>query len=138
VYKDLKKKEGNVIDYSIVFIALLVSFFIILVSMDITKLRSDENDIDNIGRRYLLVLETKGYLPTEEQTSLINELQGVGVTNINIVGTTTSKVGYGNDVFLKVVGNKKIKDYSVDSKLSFEKTDKEVPVNIDLKSIAKN
>ena len=40
----------------------------------------------------------------EDQQALIHELEGYGLYNISLSGTTTSEVDYGERIYLKITG----------------------------------
>lgn len=46
----------------------------------------------------------EGYLKPEVNQALIHELEGCGLYNISLSGTTTSEVDYGERIYLKITG----------------------------------
>lgn len=57
-----------------------------------------------VAREYTLIMETEGYLKPADQAKLIEELEGYGLYNISLSGTTTSEVSYGDRIYLKISG----------------------------------
>lgn len=49
-------------------------------------------------------METEGYLSSTDQANMIAELEGYGLYNISIAGTTTSEVSYGQRIYLCISG----------------------------------
>ena len=60
--------------------------------------------VRQVAREYLLIMETEGYLKLEDQEGLISELEGYGLYNISLSGTTTSEVSYGDRIYLSIRG----------------------------------
>lgn len=81
-------------------LAVLFTFFIAMINQYDAILA--ENDIHRINRKYLLVMEKEGYLTAAHQNALVTELTNYGATNINLTGSSISKVGYGNRVVLHI------------------------------------
>lgn len=65
---------------------------------------SDKWGMRQTAREYMLIMETEGYLPTEDQTALIAELESYGLYNISLSGTTMREVNYGDRIYLKISG----------------------------------
>ena len=68
---------------------------------------SPKTEISQLARKYILRMETVGYLTTEDNTSLCQELSAAGVTEINLSGTTQSEVSYGVPITLQISGKLK-------------------------------
>lgn len=99
----MKKKQKGAIDsflYVIVTITVLLVFVVALLPC--FRILQARNDINQIARRYLLIMETEGYLPGEEENQLRKELLALpGVQQVVIhPGTTLSMAGYGEEVVL--------------------------------------
>ena len=77
-----------------------------------------KSKIDRVGRDYMMLMESKGYLSSTDEQETIKDLKKIGVTNISTVGTTKAKVGYGKDIKLKVSG--KIATNTFNIKVIFE------------------
>lgn len=57
-----------------------------------------------IERKYMFYMESNGYLTEDYRQSLVKELSDIGVTNIDMSGSTLTPAGYGNVVVLSVSG----------------------------------
>ena len=53
---------------------------------------------------YIIYYRTSCYQFSLPVQSLISELQGYGLYNISLSGTTTSEVDYGNRIYLRISG----------------------------------
>ena len=109
LFKFIKKKQkgqGDLIASLFVVLALtLFVFFFINVIADVnTRIQMDQ-----IARKYILRMETEGYLTAEEKTAIKDELMSIpsvaAVTDgadISFAGSTESSVGYGATIILKI------------------------------------
>lgn len=89
-----------VICLTVILVMFIVLFYGIKLYSDIGHAVSKER----IARKYILSMETKGYLSYEEMTELTQELTEMGVTNISFEGTTLTPAGYGQPVILSITG----------------------------------
>lgn len=91
-----------------------------------------------LSRRYILQMETEGFLSSTLESSLRADLADAGMSNISLSGTTTSEVEYGNVIFLRITGDLDINSYSTTGFLRLVRNDATIPLNIELASTAKN
>lgn len=109
---------------AIVVLALVVMFAGWISNVD------KKDEVDQIARKYMLKIETQGYLGTEDVKELKDELADIGMININVTQaerngvtykTTTQAVfeanntTYGDQIYLVIVGDLPIVNYSVDT-----------------------
>lgn len=99
---------------------------------------SARDHVYQLSRRYILQMETEGYLDSTLESSLRADLADAGMSNISLSGTTTSEVEYGNVIFLKITGDLDINSYSTTGFLRLVRNDATIPLNIELASTAKN
>ena len=99
-----KKDSGTVIDILTVCVAVLAITIAVLGYLEVMQLVSRKDDVNQISRKYILKMETDGYLSSTERNNLIYDLQSAGLTNIDLTGTTMSDVGYGNAIYLVIQG----------------------------------
>ncbi len=62
-------------------------------------------EVSQVTRRYILRMETKGYLDEGDKSELVAELAALGMSEITLEGSTLSAVGYGETIRLRVKGN---------------------------------
>ena len=100
----MKKKCGNVMDFLTVLITILALSVLFTAYMECTNLMMKKQEIGQISRKYILKMETEGYLTESTKNTLIRELKEAGLQQIELSGTTLSPVAYGDPVCLKVKG----------------------------------
>lgn len=65
---------------------------------------SDKWGMRQTAREYMLIMETEGYLTQTDSANLISELEGYGLYDVSLSGTTMSEVDYGSRIYLKISG----------------------------------
>jgi len=95
-------------------------------------------DIHHVARTYLLRMETDGYLTKQNRYLLEEELEALGVTDVDLKGTSFEDVYYGNKVELVIRGIANLKDVSFKGFGSPMMTKRQAEVTIRKVSIAKN
>lgn len=98
----LLKKEEGMSDYvsAVIVIFCLLAFFMAMIYAYSGIVA--ENNVQRVHRKYLLAMEREGYLNDADMASLQAELAALGVTNVNLNGTSRTEVGYGNTVVLRI------------------------------------
>lgn len=133
----LKKKDGIVDKVGIPLFTLFFGSIFILMTVYYSKDIDNKEQVDTVARKYLLKMETEGYLSSSNEALLKEELSNLGVKSVSLTGTTKSKVGYGNEIRIKVTGQLPVKTLAIKNMDTTESTN-DIPVNVDLTSIAKN
>lgn len=109
VTRDLNKKEkGNSNLVSGVFtmiICIAAMTVICLYVISSTGILNTKSDVNMIMRKYIIRIESNGYLTADDESELMQELKDIGMTNIDISGSTLSEVEYGETVYLYVKGD---------------------------------
>ena len=100
----MKKEPGTVANIMVTGIFILAMTIVLLAFMDDMQLIQQKMEVDQIARRYILRMETVGYLQNSDQSELIAELTEWGVTEIDLGATTVSEVGYGGRIVLEIRG----------------------------------
>ena len=98
------KNPGNIMDFLTVGIALLAISILVMVSFNSMGLMLRKMEVSQVARKYILVMETKGCLTEDIRQQMLNELDGIGLKEIDISGTTTQPVEYGNTIVLQIRG----------------------------------
>ena len=100
-----KKEAGSVIENMLVALIgmVMTTAFLVIIFGAFSSI-SDKWHMRQVAREYLLIMETEGYLTASDQVALKEELESCGLYNISLSGTTTSEVGYGERVYLKIRG----------------------------------
>ena len=85
-------------------VCMLLLFMVMYLGLDMYGRINLAIKKSRIERKYILCMETYGYLSREKQEQLTGELSDLGVVNISYAGTTLTQTGYGQEVTLSVTG----------------------------------
>lgn len=108
----LKKRKGSkTIDFISIVMALIVMVIISVIMTSWMANIDDKDQIDLIARKYLLKMETEGYLTGQEEQNLLSELAENKMSSVSLNGTSRTEVGYGNVVNLHITGSLEIYNY---------------------------
>lgn len=132
----LKSKKGGILDICVVvLITVLFAFAIILASMNDIGSINTNSEAHRIARNYMLKIESSGCLNSDDSTKLKEKLESIGLSNIDLSGTTMTKVNNGDDVYLNIHYSQTIKSLGT-NKFKFQ--DNVRQEEIKLSSTAKN
>lgn len=134
----MKKDKGNVMSifpgvFTIVAVAMMLVFYIGWMG-NVAK----NDEVRQIGREYILAMETEGRMSSSMESAMRSELSAKGLKNIDLSGTTTSDVGYGNEIFLNVKGDLEVDTYSTNGFFGLVRGSDTIPIEIRLTSTAKH
>ncbi|MBQ8822983.1 MAG: hypothetical protein IJZ82_10095 [Lachnospiraceae bacterium] len=99
-----KKSRGSLIDFMMVLLTIVAMLAVLVVFFQVSELLIVRMDVSQTTRRYLLRMETKGYLEESDRTALLDELAGLGLKDIDLSGSTCSPVAYGETIVLIIRG----------------------------------
>lgn len=133
----MKKNKGFIEDMIIPLIALVIAMVLILMNSNATKTMITKQKVDIVARQYILKMETDGYLMSNEEDSLIKELNKIGLQNVSLNGTTKTNVGYGKEINLNISGYITTKELKVVN-LGLEKKEKSIPIHVEEVSTSKS
>lgn len=99
------KRNGSVIENMLVALIgiVMVTAFLVIIFGAFSSI-SNKWAMRQSAREYLLIMETEGYLKPADKAALQAELESYGLYNISFAGSTTSRVGYGDRIYLKITG----------------------------------
>lgn len=103
----MRKSKGNVADIMASGICILAMTVVMLAYMDSVALFHQKTEAGQIARKYILRMETVGYLTAQDHTALLQELNTIGITEISLEGSTMYKVSYGYPITLHIIGKLK-------------------------------
>lgn len=103
----MRKQRGNVADIMAAGICILAMTVVMLAYMDSVSLIHQKEEVSQLARKYILRMETVGYLTAQDRTALYQELDSAGVTEVNLGETTLHQVPYGNPITLRISGKLK-------------------------------
>lgn len=100
----MKKYKGNIGDLLTVGICILGMTIVMMSYMKSVSLIQQKTQVNQIARKYILRMETVGYLDDSDQALLYRELEEAGVTELDLGGTTLQEVAYGEQITLQIRG----------------------------------
>ena len=100
----MKKETGNVGDFPAVCICILLMTVLLVAYMDNVYLLEEKTEVNQIARKYILRMETAGYLSEADSIGMCRELEEAGVTEISLDGSTLERAGYGEAIELRIRG----------------------------------
>lgn len=135
------KDEGSsfISMFSVVITIMAIALAAVIFSSYMANL-DKKTQVDSIARKYLLIMETEGYLSNANKTRLTQELNDVGfVTNSDSFNGSTmgTPAGYGNDISLVITGKLKVYKIQFENFMEADWNTGTVDLTISKKSIAK-
>ena len=100
----MKKKPGMMLDFMTVGISILAMSIVLIAYIGNVNLMLKKSEVNQIARKYILQMETKGYLTEADKSSLLLDLETIGLQQISINGTTNTQVHYGEIIQLQING----------------------------------
>lgn len=85
-------------------IACMMTGFMAVFFTGWMQLLSQKEEIDTLGRKYLLSMETRGYCSETAIERMEEELQLLGCKDLEFTGTTMVPTEYGQEITLSVQG----------------------------------
>ena len=99
-----KRNKGNIGDIMPMGIFVICIAFVFASFADCVRIVNVKSSVSQLSRRYILRMETTGYLSADDREELLEELSGAGLEEISLGNTDTSEVGYGNTIKLEIRG----------------------------------
>lgn len=96
-----KGSVGNIMTTGLLLIAMMA---VMISFMNCVHMLQTKGDVSQIARKYLLVAETEGFLSEGMRQNMTNELIKLGVKEIDLSGTTDSRIGFGETVTVSIRG----------------------------------
>lgn len=114
----LKRDQGNTFNSILpnLLCIIVVCVFVTLFTSWMANV-SNRESLNQICRKYILQMETTGYLTNEMKNNLTSELFTAGMRNITIETDTTTnpdEADYGEDIYLVVSGTMPVFEYKVE------------------------
>lgn len=133
----MRKKKGEIDQYVIIVLGILSFFIITIASLNYVGSTDKYIAANQIARKYILKIESNGYLTPENTIKLKNELTNQGFSNIDLTGTTMAEVKNGDDVFLFISYDQPIRNIAIEN-YSIKFVNEAHRVQISRSSTAKN
>ena len=103
--------------------------------MDVLRTREQMNQI---ARAYMLVMESEGCISSANLRRMRNDLESEGLADISFSGTTTTPVDYGDSIQLVITGDMKVNLNVAVPYLYEADKDWTIPIKIKMYSTAKH
>lgn len=100
----MRKRKGNIGNLLATGICVLAMTVVVLQYMNHVGMIYQKWEVVQLAREYILRMETTGYLQPQDQLALTEELQQLGVTAVDLTGSTVNQVGYGSPIVLRIRG----------------------------------
>ena len=136
IYKCFTRKKGDIENIIYSLICITTCFVIITMGINYIGAAKEYLDANQIARKYLLKMETAGYLSPAVSSELVSEMKDRGFKYIGLSGTTLSKVDYGDDIYLQIAYMQKINVLTING-FNFTGTSKDTLIRITRSSTAK-
>ncbi|MCM1185187.1 MAG: hypothetical protein NC251_07130 [Lachnoclostridium sp.] len=101
------KSRGNIGDILSMGFCILAMTIVMGAYLDNVEVIWQKSHIGQIARNYILKMETEGGMTPEDEIMLIQELDALGITDIDLSGTTFGETKYGERVSLNIRGKLK-------------------------------
>ena len=99
-----KCHKGSVADVMSVGICVIAMTVLMLAYMGSVRLLNSKSQIDQIARKYILRMETVGYLTGNDCLQMTQELAALGAIELDYTGSTLDQVDYGSTISLVIRG----------------------------------
>ena len=134
----MKKKDEGIIDQALgILLTMIFVVILVLGCMYYSNWITTKNNNDATCRKYMLKMESDGYLDNKNKSELIRDLNNLGVTNIDLSGTTQTETTYGSQVILRVKGTINLEGIRLGAGSTIKHT-VSFPLDIRKESISKN
>ena len=97
-------QEGSIGDLLSVLLCILAMTIVMTTFLSLVQLVNQKTMVGQLARNYVLRMETVGYLRAEDEAALRQELEGYGITEISLEGTTRTPVTSGAEITLRIAG----------------------------------
>lgn len=100
-----KKDKGNIGDIVIMGFFIIAMMTVMVCFIDCVGMLQTRAEVGQLARKYILIAETNGYIPEADKDTLLMELESIGITDVDISGTTLTKTDFGRTVTVCIRGN---------------------------------
>lgn len=99
-----RRQPGSIGDLLSTGLCILAMTVMMLSYMDCVEMIHQKTMAGQLARKYILRMETVGYLTEADALALRRELNEIGVTEAGLTGSTLQRAGYGAPVVLCIKG----------------------------------
>ena len=112
---EMKKQDGSIGNLMVTGICVLAMTAVMVSYMNCAEIIQQKIKVSQLARKYILKMETTGCLNAQDRIGLCQELENLGVTEINLLGTTVNEVPYSTPIVLEIRGKLR-KEYAFEEK----------------------
>lgn len=136
----MKKRKGNVVDILPSIVLILAAILLVGTFINLYGILTINEEVKQLSRKYMLTMETMGYLDPASRTKLEQELSALNVTDIDLSGSTLTDAGYGNTIILNISCRLPLEHLNMagSDMLAYFFEDNSIPVSSRRMSTAKN
>lgn len=136
----MKKRKGNVVDILPSIVLILAAILLVGTFINLYGILTINEEVKQLSRKYMLTMETMGYLDPASRTKLEQELSALNVTDIDLSGSTLTDAGYGNTITLNISCHLPLEHLNMagSDMLAYFFEDSSIPVSSRRMSTAKN
>lgn len=135
----MKQKDKGMLEHFLPALVTIVFMGILWFGSMVTASNIDKSSaLNQVTRKYMLRMEADGYLTEENRTSMVTELQALGVEAVDLTGTNLADVGYGNKVSLQVKGTLTVRSIAFRGFTKSMLKEEKIPWSVSRVSVAKN
>ena len=135
----MKQKDKGMLEHFLPALVTIVFMGILWFGSMVTASNIDKSSaLNHVTRNYMLRMEADGYLTEENRTSMVTELQALGVEAVDLTGTSLTDVGYGNQVTLNVKGTLTVRSIVFRGFSKSMLKEERIPWSVSRVSVAKN
>ena len=99
-----KKRNGSVVDMLTAGICVVAMTVLMTSYLGSIQLLDKKEEISQTARKYILRMETVGYLTGADMALMEEELLRLGAKELDFTGSTISPVSYGSPILLVIRG----------------------------------
>ena len=100
----MPRESGNVMNIVTSMICVLTMTIMVISYFGCAGLLERKAAISQIARKYILRMETVGYLTENDCQTMAAELSKIGAVELDFTGSTLSEVTYGAEIVLMIRG----------------------------------
>lgn len=132
------RRNGSVFKIIPLFLGMTAIAVLSLMYMYYMKDMDLREHASMITREYMLKMETSGYLTREDEQLLIEELEQLGMDNINLAGTTMQQADYGQRIMLVIKARAPVSGFDIANLFDVRRRQNMTSFNIVRCTTAKN
>nr|WP_318685791.1 hypothetical protein [uncultured Acetatifactor sp.] len=100
----MTREKGNIVNLIAAGICVIAMTAVMAVYLECIFLVRQKSQVSQLARKYILKMETTGCLTANDRTELVLELERLGVTQVDLTGTTMDAANYSEPISLEISG----------------------------------